>query len=733
MIKDALKDLPTAQKAYDHDDNHDDDPAYYHAYKEAMKRIAGLDVDSKALAMQVLLWITCAKRRLSPSELQHALAVNDGDSEIDEDNLPLVEDMVSVCIGLVIVHEESDVIQLVHATAQEYFERTQKHWYPNAETEMAKVCATYLSFSIFDGGFDPTEDGIRARQEGNPLFGYAVRSWVLHADNASPAAESVISRLLSSGSKVPDDTLLWAPTDHQDVIVKWLLGRGVNVNVRDTKWRTPLHHAVLHSWERGVQILLEHGAEMTADIDNMTPLHYTVSTLNMKIAEIFLRTGVSVDSPVKRRGWLGTYQDGKRIYVPLDDSQCPVEVNSTLRGLTALHYAALVGSVRMTTFLLKHGADPNAISEYGETPLHLAVKQDLHGLKRNTGYSDRWNDTFFRVEVWLELIGHDSEDTEEYRSTSRIVDEHRLGVLDALLTHPGIDFNARDAYGASPLHSFRYEKESFQTGLERLLSKNINVYIRNLKGQTPLHMACLAGDVESIRTLVEHGANVMDIDQDGLSALHCAARSGSEKCIRALLASATDEESIPLVMAKDNHGRNALHHLLSWDVPDCLGSVQSLLSRGVDVNGLDETGNSPLATYFAEFHLFTEVEVVQLLFQSGADHSLITNGGLGLGHLAAKSSKLDSNLLRILATSGVDLQMQDAEGRTVLHHSAMEGSLTKDALDYLCGSVGLSRDAPDVFGSTPLDYAAEESKKFRDPNIFDKGRWSRTEELLHCQ
>ncbi|KAF4630324.1 hypothetical protein G7Y89_g7821 [Cudoniella acicularis] len=69
--------------------------AYDQAYNEAMERIEGQLTDQKLLANQVLSWITCAKRPLSSIELQHALGVEVGESELDRDNLPQIEDMVS--------------------------------------------------------------------------------------------------------------------------------------------------------------------------------------------------------------------------------------------------------------------------------------------------------------------------------------------------------------------------------------------------------------------------------------------------------------------------------------------------------------------------------------------------------------------------------------------------------------------------------------------------------------
>ena len=113
-VRTALEKLPTGSRAYDY------------TYESAMERIEGRVVDQEELAKQVLSWITCAKRPLTTSELHHALGVEVGESVLDEDNFPQVEDIVSVCSGLVTVDEKSDIVRLVHYTAQEYFERTQK-------------------------------------------------------------------------------------------------------------------------------------------------------------------------------------------------------------------------------------------------------------------------------------------------------------------------------------------------------------------------------------------------------------------------------------------------------------------------------------------------------------------------------------------------------------------------------------------------------------------------------
>jgi hypothetical protein len=75
-------------------------------------------------------------------ELRHALGVEINEPELDSENLPEIEDMVSVCTALVTVDEQSTIIRLVHYTAQGFFERTQRSRFPEAGVNIAKVCIT---------------------------------------------------------------------------------------------------------------------------------------------------------------------------------------------------------------------------------------------------------------------------------------------------------------------------------------------------------------------------------------------------------------------------------------------------------------------------------------------------------------------------------------------------------------------------------------------------------------
>ncbi|KIM74470.1 hypothetical protein PILCRDRAFT_79984, partial [Piloderma croceum F 1598] len=91
-------------------------------YDEVMKRVNSQNDDYRILAQQVLSWVVYAVRPLSVEELQHALAVKPGVTQLDEDDLSDKGTLISICEGLVTVDQENNVVRLVHYTTQKYLE-----------------------------------------------------------------------------------------------------------------------------------------------------------------------------------------------------------------------------------------------------------------------------------------------------------------------------------------------------------------------------------------------------------------------------------------------------------------------------------------------------------------------------------------------------------------------------------------------------------------------------------
>jgi hypothetical protein len=265
-----LKTLPTGSEAYDD------------AYTEAMERIEGQITDSQKLAKQVLSWIICAKRPLTTLELRHALAVEIGESELDEENLPETGDMVSVCAGLVTVDEESDVIRLVHYTTQEYFKRTQISWFPNSQKDTAITCVTYLSFDAFEAGFCPTDKEFKERLRLYPLYDYAAHNWGHHA-RATSAVEQLVVDFLKSEVKVSSSSQ--AMMDPR--------GYYSNYSQDMSRRMTGVHLAAYFGLREAIAALAKNGHDLDSEdnYNGQTPLSWAARNGHEAVAKLLVEKG----------------------------------------------------------------------------------------------------------------------------------------------------------------------------------------------------------------------------------------------------------------------------------------------------------------------------------------------------------------------------------------------------------------------------------------------------------
>lgn len=344
----ALKSLPSGSNAYDS------------AYSTAMERIEGQVSDQRDMAKQVLSWITCAGP-LTTRELQHALAVEIGVPYLDDANISDVEDIVSVCAGLVIVDEQSNIIRLVHYTAQEYFERTWSSWFPSAQHNIAVTCITYLSYDFFKDypSHSIHEAGVLDKY---PLYRYAAQNWGRHGEiqrqdlgimldflgNKQKATCAAQVLLEDSPWPIPKevDGIHLASYFGLDNTVHELVMIGWDINLPDSLGKSPLSWAACEGHVSLVQLLLDLGASRNSmDINWHTPLLWAAKTGQRDVVELLVNLGADKQSRDKY-------------------------------GQSPLSLAAKYGQRTVVEFLLKAGADVDSRDNNGQTALLWAANQD---------------------------------------------------------------------------------------------------------------------------------------------------------------------------------------------------------------------------------------------------------------------------------------------------------------------------------------------------------------------
>lgn len=105
---------------------------------------------------------------------------------------------------------------------------------------------------------------------------------------------------------------------------------------------------------------------------------------------------------------------------------------------------------------------------------------------------------------------------------------------------------------------------------------------RNEKGRTPLHDAAMS-EPELARALIEAGADIRALDEEGMTPLHFAASGNAPTVLRALVEAGADIEA-----RKNEFGWTPLHFASERE------AVNALVEAGADIDARDSDGDTPL-------------------------------------------------------------------------------------------------------------------------------------------
>ena len=360
-------------------------------------------------------------------------------------------------------------------------------------------------------------------------------------------------------------------------------------------------------------------------------------------------------------------------YPRRDSSPLHTFAVKTKLDVTPLYYAALCGFEDLVKHLVvKYPEHVDMRGGHYVTPL-LAAMAGRHSrivkLLRREGAHNDFRDTGGKTPLHCAALYGD------------------LTMVQVLLDHKA-DVDASNYESGTPFHTSSEGSRFLSTLLtiRRLWSDVTRSFLgapvnsRAYDGQTPLH---LARTVEVVRVLLEHGANVGAVDNQGRAPLH--KRRDEVGVVRLLLEHGANVDAV------DNQGRTPLHNAVAeyWGV----SIVRMLLEHGANVGAVDHQGRAPI------HKCWDEVEVV-LLLEHGAKIDAVDNQGRTPLH-AAVAECWGVSIVRVLLEHGANVGAVDSQGRTLLH-LAWTVEVVRMLLEH-----GANVDAVDNKGRTPLHGCQE--------------------------
>ncbi|RDB31307.1 ankyrin repeat domain-containing protein [Candidatus Similichlamydia laticola] len=342
-----------------------------------------------------------------------------------------------------------------------------------------------------------------------------------------------------------------------------------------------LHYAALHNGADLANYLISLGFYVNnPDFVGETPLHLGVRAGNMSVCSHLLAKGADPD----RKNAMGK----SPLHIAIDENKFDLvqllidhaaHINSAdSLGQTALHLAIMQGSVDTVETLLREKADSSRLTVDKKAPLHLAVERNQARLVEmlcSFGAPLLTKDLCFRTPLHLACeLGHFDcvESFLEHVPSEKIepallqtnlsgknlihaaVQGRNPKVLERILAHerrPSLD--EADCQGVTPVHlAVRLgEKGCF----DLLWKAGANFLVKDKKGSSPLHEACLANRPTMANKILESQPQTR-IQQDLLGSLplHLAAQQDSVACLELLLSVAPEDVNL-----QNSEGQTALH------------------------------------------------------------------------------------------------------------------------------------------------------------------------------
>jgi ankyrin repeat protein len=221
-----------------------------------------------------------------------------------------------------------------------------------------------------------------------------------------------------------------------------------------------------------------------------------------------------------------------------------------------------------------------------------------------------------------------------------------------------------------------------------------------------------------LRELLAHGADVTARNEEGLNALIAAARIGDVEAVRLLIAHQADVNPPP---ASETAARVMGTPLMNAARGGHLDVVQLLVESGADINAMSDEGPAISWAAYADRRACAE-----FLLQRGARidlagramRSFRRDAGYTTLMYAAMTEKNDATLVEALLARGADVNAKSTKGETALDFAKKRGSTT--VVTALLKAGAESGDAPSAYAAATQPLDPKKARTPKDPTTIRK-------------
>lgn len=246
--------------------------------------------------------------------------------------------------------------------------------------------------------------------------------------------------------------------------------------------------------------------------------------------------------------------------------------------------------------------------------------------------------------------------------------------------------------------------DELKTRIKHLLDHKKNINAKNKDGDTPLSLAVKRGYPEIVKMLLDNGADFNFKDELGNTLIHKSMFLPFEKFFSIISTLLSKGLSIDT--------KNFAGNTVLYDVATLMAFIEwqeklnFLITIGADLEAKNNKGETPL---LYALHASGSYASIKNIIESGAKIDAQTHEGkTALHYVVDYQEDLDvlKNIINLLIEKGLDINVTDYKGDTVLHIIARKRLQSKEAINFLIQK-GANPNIKNYDGKTPLELARE--------------------------